>query len=96
MTNTFPVPNTRLNGSVVVASCYYRELTEDDRKHVATRDDWPNVVYLVLLLNEKAPYFTVAHIADNGLGSYKILNSEDRLNIVKAVNDLYVSWGGDI
>lgn len=91
-----PMPNTKLSGGTVVASCYYRDLDEKDREHLPPNDNWPNVVYLVLLLNEDAPYFTVAHIADNGYGSYKILASESRWNIVEAVNDLYTQWGGDI
>lgn len=92
----FPMPNTKLNGRTVVASCYYRDLDEKDREYLPADDNWPNVVYLVLLLNKNAPYFTVAHIADDGYGSYKILASESRWNIVEAINDLYTQWGGDI
>lgn len=46
----FPIPNDKIDGRVVVASCPY---IDDDRGEVA----------LVLLLERQPPFFTVAHYA---------------------------------
>lgn len=93
---SFPMPNTKLAGSVVVASCYYRELSDRDKKFIPADDNWPDTVYLVLLLNEQMPFFTVALVADNEFNSYDVLLAESKMNIVEAVNEVYTQWGGDI
>ena len=89
----FPLPNTRLGDSIVVASCYYRELMDGDRAWMDPEDDWPDVVFLVLLLNPTSPYFTVAHTGYVN-GKHSILASESHFNIVDVVKT-YEDWGGD-
>jgi hypothetical protein len=91
----FPMPGTRLCGRTVVASCNYRDLMEIDKQYMAPDDDWPDIVDLVLLLNEEKPFFTVAYVTDDGFAAYRILAEEDHFNIVHAV-EAYQEWGGDV
>lgn len=72
----FPMPNDRLGDRTVVASVWY---TEDPE--IAT----------VLLLNPKAPFFTVAFYDLKNGGIDPIITTE---NIVPAVRE-YEQSGGD-
>lgn len=90
----FPYPGSRVCDRIVMASCYYRELTPGDNLYRTTGDDWPDVVYLVLLLNDESPYFTVACVAYVE-GSWVLLTSETQYNIIHAV-ETYSDWGGDV
>lgn len=88
----FPMPGNHFPGNRrVIASCYYRELTKDDQQYKQPDDDWPDTVYLVMLLNPQPPYYTVAHIDPI---SWRILVSTDHPNINPATEDYFQS-GGD-
>lgn len=88
----FPMPGQHFPGRrTVIASCTYRDLLESDLPYKAETDTWPNLVYLVLLLNAQPPYYTVAHIDPI---SWAILDSEDFLNINPATAG-YADSGGD-
>ena len=86
----FPMPNDVLQDKVVVASCWYRDLSEADRQYID--DDGPDQIALVLLLNKLSPHFTIAHI---NLENYEIIADATYYNIVEAVEN-YQNWGGDI
>lgn len=96
-----PLPNNKIGDSTVVASCYYRDWTEHDEQYRGADDDWPATVYTVLLLLPHAPYFMIAHVADNdtihtdnGKQLWKILGSDTAFNIFEALK-LYEEYGGD-
>lgn len=103
--HVFPMPGDvfevidtlRLQWRTVIASCYYRELTESDHRQAG--DDWPDTVYLVMLLNPEAPFYTVAHVSPaanaHGLAGWNILGSQDFRNINEATEN-YADSGGDI
>ena len=78
----FPLPGSKFDGKVVVASCYYI----DDK-------DRPTEV-LLMVLNEESPYFRVGHWQYQGGGVWEEVWSENRKNIVTAT-ELYVQSGGD-
>lgn len=88
---SIPMPNDALGCRTVVASCYYRDLGPEDQQHRDPGDTWPDLVYLVLLLNPESPFFTVAHVDNEAT----VLDSHDEFNIVNAVQ-VYQDWGGDI
>jgi hypothetical protein len=89
------MPNNGLDGKTVVASCWYRDLGPSDQQYKNPNDDWPDQVYLVLLLNGEAPFFMVAYVCDHEAGEWEILESHTTENIVTAV-EVYQDWGGDI
>lgn len=87
----FPMPNDRVGrGQIVVASVTY---IDDERGDIA----------LVLLLNQKPPYFTVAHYAMTDIVGDDVTTPYERgeideigsfLNIVDAIRE-YEQSGGD-
>ena len=70
---------------VVIASVYYTE-------------DYEDPMYTLLLLNPRAPYYSVVIVFDRGNGRYEWENGgdwQDFMNIVPAVEDGYTQMGGD-
>ncbi len=94
---SLPLPNDKIGNYRVVASCHYREFSKEESENKEPTDDWPDTVYLVLLLADRSPYFMVAHVAESTehVVGWRVLNSEIRRNIVEAVY-VYKEWGGDI
>lgn len=97
----FPMPNTKINGSTVVASCYYRE---SDDELIA--NGVPGDMYLVLLLNPEPPFFTVmvcyrSTPETSSVAGWHVDQREDHMNIVPAINGDgpdkpgYTDMGGD-
>lgn len=79
---TMPMPGKHFHGGRrVVASCVFRDLLASDQPYKQAGDTWPDLVYLVLLLNPQPPFYTVAYIDPV---SWEVLESEDFPNIVPA------------
>lgn len=96
----FPLPGTRINDSIVVASCYYRDLDDELIAQGISSD-----MVLVLLLNDAPPYFTTMVVfkrARQNVEGWCFEQRDDHMNIVHAINggpndeQGYTDKGGDV
>lgn len=86
-TTTIPLPGDHVDGGIVIASVHYRELVPGEK---LPGDDWPDLVYLVMLLEPEPMYYRIAYITPD----WEVLLDTRQPNIVPATAT-YVEWGGE-